>query len=79
MVKNNNTPFFTSKRVSYVFSCKIFRCLCRRERWLSYGTLCSVLINGWDPHVSGKDHISHKSSFPEVFLQFYEMALVRKG
>ena len=37
MVKNNNAPFFTSKRVSYVFSCNVFRCLGRRERWLSYG------------------------------------------
>ena len=33
MVKNN-TPFLTSKRVSYVFSCKIFRCLGRTERGL---------------------------------------------
>ena len=37
MVKNNNAPFFTSKCVSYVFSCKVFRCLGRRERGLSYG------------------------------------------
>ena len=37
MVKNNNAPFFTSKRVSYVFSCKVFRWLGRRERGLSYG------------------------------------------
>ena len=37
MVKNNNAPSFTSKRVSYAFSCKVFRCLGRRERGLSYG------------------------------------------
>ena len=37
MEKNNNASFLTSKRVSYVFSCKIFRCLGRTERGLSYG------------------------------------------
>ena len=37
MVKNSNAPFLTSKCVSYVFSCKVFRCLGRRERGLSYG------------------------------------------
>ena len=37
MVENNNGPFFISKRASYVFSCKVFRCLGRRERGLSYG------------------------------------------
>ena len=37
MVKNNNAPFFTSKHISYVCSCKVSRCLGRRERGLSYG------------------------------------------
>ena len=79
MVKNNNAPFFTSKRVSYVFCCKVFRCLGRRERWLSYGIQHSVLINGWGPHVSRKDHTSHKISFSGVFLRFYKITSVGKG
>ena len=32
----------------------------------------SVLITGWGPHVSRKDHTSHEISFPEVLLWFYE-------
>ena len=38
-----------------------------------------MLINGWGPHVSCKDHTSHKISFPEVFLRFYEITSVGKG